>query len=311
MVRHADQNPFGTENVALTNGPAIAKLKSMRCLSYMVVLISVLLGPVGCGPAPEKEAPDWEKIKIGDLAAKSPDERPQAKFLSTARFDIYVMDVPADNVEKLDDLWQVLSAKPIRMNSYSAFTENTFRVRFGRIEMLKEIERLLIEAGGQEAGRTSLVVTDNEATDLPVVSMLRPSSISFVAIDLSWKKADVGPGMLALRLRTEPVPGARGVRKIVAYPVHTPAMNSTIPELNAKTRDFEFYFSSAAFAAQMGPGDLVVLGPDTYKNEQVTLGGRFFSKPGGTLFFDPTKHLPPRQRPSVRVFVAICAQMND
>ncbi len=281
----------------------------MRHLSYILILGFLLLNLAGCESTPEKEP--VPKIKIGDLAPKSQAERPQARFLSTARFNVYVMDIPAENVEKLDDLWQILSAKPIRMNSYGAFSENSFRVRFGRMETLQDIERLLVAAGGQEAGTTSLVISDDQPTDLPVASMPRPSSISYVAMDLSWKKTEVGPGMLVLRLRSEAVPGVRGVRKIIAYPTHTLAATNTIPELNNKTRDFEFHFASAAFAAQMGPGDLVVLGPDTYKNEQVTLGGRFFSKPGGTLFFDRTKSLPPRHLPSVRVFVLVCTQMND
>ena len=181
----------------MTIHPVFAKLRSMRCLSYIVVLSIAGLALHGCGPNKVEEPPVWENVKIGDLAAKSPEERPQAKFLSTARYDVYVMDLPADNVEKLDNLWQVLSSKPIRMNSYGAFTDNNFRVRFGRIEMIKEIERLLLEAGSQEAGRTSMVVTDNEPSDLPVASMPRPSSISYVAMDLSWKKVDVAPGMLA------------------------------------------------------------------------------------------------------------------
>jgi len=274
-----------------------------------IILVLLLLIGAGCESTPKTEP--MPKIDIDDLAPKSPDERAQARFLSTARFSLYVMDVPAENVEKLDDLWQFLSSKPIRMNSYSAFTENSFRVRFGRIEKIQEIERLLVAAGGQEAGKTSLVIADDQPADIPVASMPRPSTISFVAMDLSWKKTEVGPGMLVLRLRSEPVPGGRGVRKIIAYPTHAPAVTNTIPQLNAKTRDLEFHFASAAFAAQMGPGDLVVLGPDTYKNEQITLGGRFFSKPGGTLFFDKTKTLPPRHLPSVRVFVLVCVQMND
>lgn len=277
----------------------------------MSVLVVLLAGVAGCGPGPEAEVPIWEQVKIGDLAPKSPAERRQTKILGTARFDVYVIDLPADNIEKLDDLWQAMSAKPIRMNSYNAFSENSFRVRFGRIEMWPELQRLLANADGQEAGQMSILLTDGDATDLPIVAMPGRSNISFVAMDLAWKKSEVSPGTLVLRLRPELIPGARGVRKIIAYPTHTPQIVSTIPELNAKARDYEFYFPSAAFAAQMGPGDLVVLGPDRFTNEQATLGGRFFNKPGGTLFFDRAKRLPPRQRPSVRVFVLICTHMND
>ena len=121
----------------------------------------------------------------------------------------------------------------------------------------------------------------------------------------------VGPGVLALRLRVEPIPWARGVHKIIGYPTYTIPVISAIAPLQAKAREKEFYFAPAAFAVQMAPGDLIVIGPDEYTAERQTLGGLFFNKPEGTLFFNPAKRTPPQIKPAVRVYVLICTAIND
>ena len=81
--------------------------------------------------------------------------------------------------------------------------------------------------------------------------------------------------------------------------------------MQAKARQNEFYFAPAAFAVQMAPGDLIVIGPDKYTAERQTLGGLFFNKPEGTLFFNPAKRTPPQIKPAVRVYVLICTAIND
>ena len=73
----------------------------------------------------------------------------------------------------------------------------------------------------------------------------------------------------------------------------------------------EFYFEPAAFAVQMAPGDLIVLGPDKYTSEQQTLGGLFFNRPEGTLFFNPARRTPPEIKPAVRVYILACSAIND
>jgi hypothetical protein len=88
-------------------------------------------------------------------------------------------------------------------------------------------------------------------------------------------------------------------------------LTSTIPQLRAQTVRREFYFASAAFAAQMSPGDLLVLAPDSYSGETLSLGGRFFNRPEPVLFFDSETKKPPQRRPAVRVFILVCMRVND
>ena len=284
----------------------------MHRIVPIVILVGVLLAASGCDAPPvEPGAPIWEQTKISDLGPKSPDPNRVAKFLGTIHFDVYATDLPADNIRKLDSVWEVLSAKPIRTNSYTAFAENGFRVRFGRLQKWKDVQKLLAQAGGQGAGTTSLVLSDTEPADVPIANVPGSRPISFTATDLSTQIANVSPGVLVLRLRAEPVPEARGVRKIIAYPTHMLPMSTTIPELQAATRQREFYFGSAAFAVQMSPGDLVVLAPNAFTGERDTLGGLFFNKPMGAIFLDPERRRPPRRMATVRVFTLICTRMSD
>lgn len=277
----------------------------------MMIVTLLGLGAGGCEPKADPVVPIWEQVKIGEIAPTSPDASRRAEFMATVNLDVYMLDLPAENIGKLDDLWQTLTAKPIQTNSYSAFAANSFRVRLGRTTMWDEVRGLLAEAGAQDAGTISLVIGNDEPADLPVTSVARDSTIYFVGTNLSEQTVKVGSGVLALRFREQALPGARGVRKIIAYPVHALPLTSAIPQLEAQTRRREFYFVSAAFAAQMTPGDLLVLAPDAYSGERVSLGGLFFNRPEPVLFFDAEKKKPPQRMPAVRVFVLVCTRIND
>lgn len=288
----------------------IANLCPVRTGLYIAIWSGVLLGTPGCDAPPPTTEPTRRQVKIGDLGPRSPDQ-PRAIIMGTVNFDVYALDLPADNLDELSSVWQVLSAKPIRTNSYTAFRENGFRVRYGRLRMWKRVQSLLAEAGARGAGTTSLLLSEDTPADLPIADVPAARPISFVGTDLSQQIANVSPGILTLRLRAEPVPGARGVRKIIAYPVHSLPVFVTVPELQATARQREFYFGAAAFATQMSPGDLVLLAPDHYTGERGTLGGLFFNKPVGTIFIDPSQRKPPERKPTVRVFVLICTRISE
>ena len=280
----------------------------VRFCCILVLIPGLAIGMAGCETAPTKQPEEkiWEGITIPELAPSPKAALPPAQFHGAMNMEIRVMEVPADNVERLEALWQILSPGPLRMNSYEVFTENSFRVKFGRMDMWDKIRELLAEADGQAAATSSLMVPDNDMTDLPVASLPVGRRIAFVGENHSRQSVNVGPGILALRLRAEPIPWMRGVRKLIAYPVHTLAITTTISEVQARARQQEFHFAPAAFALPMGPGDLVVLGPDKYTGERTSLGGLFFNNPEGTMFFNPDKRKPPEHKPAARVYVLVC-----
>jgi hypothetical protein len=283
----------------------------VRTLLAVLAGFGLIAWSAGCRTKLESEEKIWEQVKIGELAPPPNDRLPPPQVFSSVVMDIYLLELPADRVDRLDDLWSMLSPDPIKLTSYNAFTENGFRMRYGRTEVWSQIQSLLADAGAVKVATNSMALVINDRTDLPVAELPFPRDITYVGNNLLKQTAHVGTGVLALRIRPEPIPWARGVHKIIGYPAYTVPVASTIAPLQEKAREKEFYFASAAFAVQMAPGDLVVIGPDKYTGERQTLGGLFFCKPEGTLFFNPNKRTPPQIKPAVRLYVLICTAIND
>ncbi|MFB0525603.1 MAG: hypothetical protein ACETVZ_08665 [Phycisphaerae bacterium] len=103
---------------------------------------------VGCkGPAESEPKP--EQIKIGDLAPSRSDQQPATDLLNTVNFDVYIFEIPAENVSKLSDAWQTLYLKPLLFTNYNAFRANSFIVRTGSMQMWQRVNDLLRAADGQ------------------------------------------------------------------------------------------------------------------------------------------------------------------
>jgi hypothetical protein len=297
---------------ALTTTGGAGRLSIMARWLGVVVSIVWLVGGTGCKTAPKEERQIWQQVKIGQLAPTDKKARQdKVEVLSTVQMEVRVFEAPGGNVDQFDGLWLLLSPRSVYMTSYNAFTDNSFRVKSGRIEQWEKIQKALTDAGAQQTATLALPVPDNDTSDLPIIDWQAGRTIAFVGNNLASQTVNVGPGSLVLRLRAEPIPWARGVRKIIAYPTYTLPATSGIPQLRMIARKGEFYFAPAAFAAQMGPGDLVVLGPNSYSGEQLTLGGLFFNNPQGHVFFDPAKPNPPEQKPAARLYVLICRGITD
>lgn len=277
----------------------------------VALVLGAVLGVAGCKAPSRPSVPAAEEVKIPELAGPPRDRLPPARFLMSMALEVHVFELPADNVEKLQSVWKILSSAPIRLSSYNAFSENSFRLLYSKVTLWERIRTLLEDADGQQATTITLTVADNDKTDLPIAEVPVARPITFVAGDLSTQTANVSPGILALRLWAEPSPWARGVRKLVGCPTLTVPVSGTIPELQAQVQRQEFRFDSAAFACEMQPGDLLVLGPEKYTGERNTLGGLFFNRADGALFFNSRDRKPPERRPAVRVYVVICTRVSS
>ena len=288
-----------------------------RLRSYVFGLVSsVLLSfcVIGCvGP---KEEPIWEKVKIGDLAPRNGGKPPQARLLKTINFDVHIFEMPAENISKLDDIRSGLRADypgHLRFYNRHAFSANSFSACFGQIATWNRIGDLLLAIGGQKIAHVSLLLTDGVPESIVITGLDGPRTIFFtpIGIGVSREGANVGPGILALRIRAEKIPAFRGVCNVNACPVFSPPITvSAIPQLAARAQLREFLFHSAAFGVNMSPGDFVLLGPEKYIEDQTALGGLFFSKPEGSLFLNRMERKPPERKPAVRVFLLVCTGIN-
>jgi hypothetical protein len=264
----------------------------------------------GCG-GPEEKEPIWKQLKIGDLAPSHSGKGPDGQLLKTINFNIYIFEIPAENISALDDVWQMLYPKPLRYNNYDAFKANSFLVGFGQAQMWSKIIDLLLAADGKGTKRVSLLLPDGRANDLPIARLDKEQTISYISSGGSMERATVGPGMVALRLKAVKIPGSKGVCQVSILPVFSPPTRGPIPELVYRAKAGEFPFSSVGFGLKMSPGELVVLGPEKYDSSQITLGSLFFSRPEGNLFFSRTGRKPPERKPAVRIFLLLCTGIND
>jgi hypothetical protein len=262
----------------------------------------------GCTSA-EKQKPILGKVKIGDIAPTQTGKL-LVKPLKTINFDVHIFEIPAENVGKLKDVWQTLYTKPLRFNNYNAFKANLFSVRFGQIEMWNKTLDLLLAVGGRRIVKVSLLLPDDQPSDVAVTGLNSQQTISYVSTDGSRESATIGPGVLVLRIKTEKILASKSVCNLLAWPVFSPPIRSPVPQLAARARLRELLFDCAGFGLKMSPGDFVVLGPEKYVSDQMALGGLFFSKPEGSVFFSETERKPPQLKPAVRIFLLVCTGIN-
>jgi hypothetical protein len=269
----------------------------------------VALCLVGCD-TPEESKPLWEQVKIGDIAPRHHTKRSMAQMLKTISFGVHIFEIPADKTDALDEVWYTLYKRRLRFNNYDSFRANSFSIGFGQVRMWNRIQNMLYAANGQKVATVSLLLSDGEDNDLVVTGLDSQRTVYYTAVNGSKEAATVGPGIIALRMKAEKIAGLTDVCTLIAYPVFSLPAASSIPELSVRAKRREFLFRSAAFGLKMGPGDFVVLGPEKYISDQTALGGLFFSKPEGSLFFSATERKPPELKPAVRIFLLLCTKIN-
>ncbi|MEA3225271.1 MAG: hypothetical protein U9Q07_04915 [Planctomycetota bacterium] len=262
----------------------------------------------GC-PRP-RESPIWEGVKIGDLAPSGA-ETPQAEFVKNMNLEIHVIEIPTDNIDVLDKIRKKMRIRPLRLKNYQAFSANSFLARFGQSNMWNEAYDMLIAADGQEVAKVSLMLPDGQPQTLAIAGLSHMRTVFYTAIDGSRQGANIGPGILGLRIKGDRIPGRIGICEVAAYPVFTVPTTISIPQLDAHMKRREFPFTAAAFGLKMSPGDFVFLAPREYVSDQAALGGLFFSNIQGRLFYNKASRKPPEHKTAVRVFLLACTRIDD
>lgn len=268
--------------------------------------LGVLL--IGCIPA-EKQKPIWEKVKIGDISPTQTGKLP-VKPLKTINFDAHVFEIPAENISKLEDAWRTLYIKPLRFNNYNAFKANWFLVRYGPFEMRNKTLDLLRAAGSQTIAKVSLLLADDQPSDLIITGLYSQQAVSYISTEGSRETAAIGPGVLVLRIKAKKIPVSKGVCDLTAYPVFVPPIGTSVPQLAARAKLRELSFACAGFGLKMSPGDFFVFGPEKYISDQTVLGGLLFGKPEGSVFLNETERKMPQRKPAVRIFLLVCTSIN-
>jgi hypothetical protein len=275
---------------------------------YIIVFSGLALLPAGCNG--NEEVPIWKQVKITDLAPIDKNTQPDSQRLKTINFNVYIFEIPADEIGTMDKVWPMLYTQPLRFNNRSAFSEGSFMVGFGQIPMWNSVANSLRSADGIQAGTVSLLIPDGQSNDFAIAALGREQTVFYISKEGTMEGAKFGRGRLGLRIQAEKIPGSRGVCKVSVLPVFSPLKGSGIPLLSAREQKGEFPFESMGFRLNISPGDFVLLGPEKYDSGQKTLSSLLFGKPEGSLFFNEIERKPPELREAVRLFLIVCTAIN-
>ncbi len=263
----------------------------MNRLLLTVLLSSLAVLLAGCA----QEPPIWETVKITDLVPPARTRSPDGPLLKKVDFKVYIFDIPAEKAGALNDIWPMLSTKPLAFNNDKAFAANLFSAGFGRVPDWGGIARLLRAADAKQAMTITMMLPVGLANDLTIAEFPQEQTIFYTTADGSAEGLTASTGALVLRINADPVPAARGLCRVKAMPLYTPLIRTAVRQLAEKAREGEVPFDCAAFELKMGPDDFIFLGPKKFINNRITLGGLFFKRPG---------------KPVLRTYLIVCTNVN-
>jgi hypothetical protein len=260
----------------------------------LFLFITVLL--TGCS-GPEEIPAVWEDVKIGELAPPQSEEKPGEQLLKTINFRVFVVDVPPENMDAVNAASEILYQKPLWFNNLQALAANSFSVGFGPASIWDKATDILRGADGKTAASISLLLNNGQADEFEILTVDRKQDIFYLSGRELMSSCTVSLGRLALRIKAKKIPGSRGVCSVTFLPVFVPPVGGLVRQLPSQKRPGEVEFSAVGFGSRMGPGDFIFLAPAKYLDDQVTLGGLFFSREG--------------YKPVVRTYLIVCTGIID
>ena len=291
--------------------------KGMTGVFRIMVMGLIAVWAVGCRPAtPATPEIDIEGIKLKDLAAARGKQQP-AERLRTASFNVYLFEIPAENIGRLRAMWEKVSANPMQFYDATAFAANSFCAGFGTSAVLGGVVDDLNAAGASKIQKYSLLLTRESPGEVFIAGIYAEQPLFYLEADGTAETLTVGRGRLVLRMRAERFPGLRDVCTVEAEPAIVGAdgglgASSGMP--NAQEKEL----LALGFRVKMAAGDLVVLGPSSEVVSGMNLGAFFFNRAapssGGRMFLvlpGAKRQRPvPYYGPVVRIYMILCTDVN-
>ena len=271
----------------------------------------------GCQPKSDNNSID--NIKINDLAPVYRDGSPVNNVLKAISLDFHIIDVPAENFHKLDEIRRSLNIKPIKFNNYLAFSANSFSAYYGRNQKRRTVYDILEIAGAQHVINQGIILVDKQSNDIPIQQLGQMQAVYYRNLNGEKESARIGPGNIVLHIAVKKAETFDNAAEVTIFPLFTRISGSSLSRyaLMDKAQDFPFY--AAAMQLNMIPGDFIFLAPEQYTDDQTSLSGLFFGNPMGSIFDDPDEQKLPTRRetqdrtklkPSIKVYIITCVGLN-
>ncbi|MFC1676336.1 hypothetical protein ACFL3G_04650 [Planctomycetota bacterium] len=266
-----------------------------------LLFIGMVVILAGCDGAQDSTAL-WEKVKFGDLAPPDPNTGMPRGYLRSVSLDIYIFETPAEKFAKLNDIWKLLkpgihtfsSRGNLKFNDYQAFNTNAFYMSPGDMDNWDEIGNILRRTGSKKIKAFSFLIMDGKSDELVIYEFDKQRTLFYTPGNGPVEELTIGPGLIALRMTANKVPGLRGTWDIEFVPAFMPPHSTIIAPLARREKTNDFIFDSAGFNLKMTTGDLFYLGPAKFQDTHANLAGYFFSDPG-----------------VIRTYMVLCARSSD
>lgn len=292
LVLAPKQSPI--KSCQLTLSQIKANLIAMVRFLLTLLCITLILGLCSCQEQGKlQKKPIWEDTKITDLM---PTNSSGVMAIKEATFEIYVVEIPADDKKTVGDVQKLLNDKPLNINNPQVFTKNNFAVGFTRIEMLDKINQIFSNTNSRRFGNISILIPTEQQNQIYTKQISKQQNIYYSSEDGSTEAITAGPGDIVLELKVKVIETQKGVCKLYAKPAFLPPLVDTITELSENPDNKYMDFPSVGFDVNMRPGDLIVMTPLEYLNQQSSLG---------SLFFCDDKPAPVQ-----RIYIILCSRVN-
>ena len=251
----------------------------------------VLIISTGC--ADSHQQPRTKGIKISDLVPTG--RRAQPQILRTTNIDVIDFELPAENIKSLDAVWQILNSDYLRYGDPDGFAANGLRAAKGEFGVFNKVNEMLKSAEAKKPLTTSLLITNGQSEMFGIARLNHKTIISYIGRQGAVKSTQAGPGILGLDVSARQIADDRPLASVQVVPVISASTEGLTPALAARLKEADLRFYSAAFSAIMKPGDFVLLAPSGYKPDEITVAGRFFTKP--------------EPKPTIRVLLLVCTSV--
>jgi len=284
----------------------------------VLIMFCMLLG--GCPPKSDNNLPDGLKIK--DLGATNNNDSSNSNLLKVVNLSFHVLEIPAENFNKLVDVRRSLDIKPLKFNNYLAFSANSFSAYYGKYQKLFTVYELLQMAEAQTVIESKIWLADGESDNLIIKQLPQNQVVNYSNMKSEPEAARVGPGYITLHIDVEKAVSLDDSAKVTIFPLFslmtTASLRDKLPDeykdldnhQNFGFASQDFAFTSAAMQLNMTPGDFIFLAPEKHISDQTDLSGIFFSNPSGSLFYQYDERKLPERKPSVRVYLLTCLGLN-
>ena len=263
---------------------------------FLLTLLCAMLifGLCGCQEREKSQKnPIWEDTKISDLMPTNSSEN---MSIREATFEVYIVEISADDKKTIEDIRALLYDKPININNPDVFAKNNFAVGFNQLKIMDRLNEIFSKTNSRRLTNISIIIPADQQNQIYAKKILKKQNIYYRSEDDITEAIAAGPGDVILELKVNVIETQRGICRLYAQPAFLPPLSDTITELSEDQGNGQINFPSVGFNVNMSPGDLIVLTPVEYLDHQSSLGSLFFcdNKPTGIQ----------------KIYVIVCSRVN-